>query len=263
MTHNIIFGIIFIYFTIFREDSVMPIVLITGGTRGIGKACTKLFLEKGYKVIATYEKNEIKASELKNKYPDKNLLIKKCDVSDYEEVKNLFSEIKNIYGGVDILINNAGIAQQKMFCDIQRQEWDKMMDVNIGSIFNTVKCAYDYMVSKKWGRIINVSSIWGMTGASCEVHYSASKAAVIGFTKALAKELGPSNVCVNCVAPGVIDTEMNSHLSEEDYDALSDETPLCRIGKPKEVASLVLYLASDDASFITGQVISPNGGMVI
>ena len=241
----------------------MSTVLITGGTRGIGKACTELFLEKGYKVIATYEKNEEAAKELKNKYADKNLYIKKCDVSDYEEVKSLFSEIKNIYGGVDILINNAGIAQQKLFADITRDEWDKMMDVNVGAMFNTVKCVYDYMVSKKWGRIINLSSIWGMTGASCEVHYSASKAAVIGFTKALAKELGPSGVTVNCVAPGVIDTEMNSHLSKEDYDSLSDETPLCRIGEPEEIASLICYLASDEASFITGQVISPNGGMVI
>ena len=241
----------------------MSTVLITGGTRGIGKACTELFLEKGYKVIATYEKNEEAAKELKNKYADKNLYIKKCDVSDYEEVKNLFSEIENNYGGVDILINNAGIAQQKLFADITRDEWDKMMNVNAGAMFNTVKCVYDYMVSKKRGRIINLSSIWGMTGASCEVHYSASKAAVIGFTKALAKELGPSGVTVNCVAPGVIETEMNSHLSKEDYDSLSDETPLCRIGKPEEVASLVLYLASDEASFITGQVISPNGGMVI
>ena len=138
-----------------------------------------------------------------------------------------------------------------------------MFDVNVGSMYNTVKCVYDYMVSRKWGRIINISSIWGISGASCEVHYSASKAAVIGFTKALAKELGPSGICVNCVAPGVIDTVMNSHLSHDDMMALCDETPLCRIGKPEEVAALVCYLASEDASFITGQVISPNGGLVI
>ena len=241
----------------------MLTVLITGGTRGIGKACTEMFLEKGYRVVATYEKNEIKAKELENKYWDKNLIVKKCDVSDFDSVENLFTEIHNSFGGVDILINNAGIAEQKLFADIQRNEWDKMMNVNVGSVFNTVKCAYDHMVSKKWGRIINLSSIWGMTGASCEVHYSASKAAVIGFTKALAKELGPSGITVNCVAPGVIDTDMNSHLSKEDCDALADETPLCRIGKPEEVASLICYLASEDASFITGQVISPNGGMVI
>ena len=167
------------------------------------------------------------------------------------------------FGGADIIINNAGISQQKVFCDITRSEWDEMFDVNIGSAYNTVKCAYDYLVGCKWGRIINVSSIWGIAGASCEVHYSASKAALIGFTKALAKELGPSHITVNCVAPGVIDTDMNSHLEADDVAALCEETPLQRIGSAAEVASLICYLASDDAAFITGQVISPNGGIVI
>ena len=241
----------------------MPTVLITGGTRGIGKACTLMFLEKGYNVVATYEKNQEAATKLREEYDGKNLEIIRCDVSDFEDTKNLFGQIQSIFGGVDILINNAGIAQQKLFADITRDEWEKMMDVNVGAMFNTVKCVYDYMVSKKWGRIINLSSIWGISGASCEVHYSASKAAVIGFTKALAKELGPSGITVNCVAPGVVETDMNSHLTKEDFEALSDETPLCRIGKPEEIASLVCYLASDEASFITGQVISPNGGIVI
>lgn len=241
----------------------MKTVLVTGGTRGIGRACSVSFLEKGYNVIATYEKNDDAAQKFADECQSSQLTVMKCDMADFDDVANMFDNIKNKFGGVDILINNAGIAQQKMFCDVTRDDWDRMFDVNVGSMYNTVKCVYDYMVSKKWGRIINVSSIWGISGASCEVHYSASKAAVIGFTKALAKELGPSGVCVNCVAPGVISTDMNSHLSAEDLDALSEETPLCRIGTPSEVASAICFLASDDGAFITGQVISPNGGIVI
>lgn len=241
----------------------MKTVLVTGGTRGIGRACSVSFLEKGYNVIATYEKNDDAAQKFADECQSSQLTVMKCDMADFDDVANMFDNIKNKFGGVDILINNAGIAQQKMFCDVTRDDWDRMFDVNVGSMYNTVKCVYDYMVSKKWGRIINVSSIWGISGASCEVHYSASKAAVIGFTKALAKELGPSGVCVNCVAPGVISTDMNSHLSAEDLDALSEETPLCRIGTPFEVASAICFLASDDGAFITGQVISPNGGIVI
>ena len=241
----------------------MKTVLVTGGTRGIGKACSVRFLEKGFRVIATYEKNEDAAQKFAGEYQGHHLTVLKCNMADFDDVTNMFDNIRNKFGGVDILINNAGIAQQKMFCDITRDDWEKMFDVNVGSLYNTVKCVYDYMVSKKWGRIINVSSIWGISGASCEVHYSASKAAVIGFTKALAKELGPSGVCVNCVAPGVISTDMNLHLSSEDLDTLSEETPLCRLGTPAEVASAIYFLASDEASFITGQVISPNGGIVI
>lgn len=238
-------------------------VLITGGTRGIGKEIAKSFLSLGYNVAVTYEKNTQAAKEFETEVSSDKLMIVKCDVSDFDSVKNMFCDIEKRFGTVDILINNAGIAQQKMFCDIEREEWDKMFEVNIGSMYNTVKCAYDYMVHQKWGRIINISSIWGISGASCEVHYSASKAAVIGFTKALAKELGPSNVTVNCVAPGVIDTEMNAHLSDEDMEALKEETPVCRIGKPSDVASCVLYLASEDASFVTGETISPCGGITI
>ncbi|MBQ4631604.1 MAG: 3-oxoacyl-ACP reductase FabG [Clostridia bacterium] len=236
---------------------------ITGGTRGIGACIAERLLEKNINVVVTYEKNDFAAENFAKKHDGENLLVIKCDASDFESTKKAFAKAQERFGTVDILINNAGIAQQKMLCDVTREEWDTMFNVNVGSMFNTVKCAYDGMVSKKWGRIINLSSIWGISGASCEVHYSASKAAVIGFTKALAKELGPSGICVNCVAPGVIDTEMNSHLSDEDMTALEEETPLCRIGKPEDVASCVEYLASDGASFVTGQVISPNGGIVI
>lgn len=238
-------------------------VLITGGTRGIGRACTLAFLQKGYNVAALYKSDNAAAKELMDMCRGKSIFVLKCDVSDFDAVSLAVADITAAFGGVDILINNAGIAQQKMLCDTTRADWDTMFNNNVGSVYNTTRCVYDYMVSKKWGRIINLSSIWGITGASCEVLYSASKAAVIGYTKALAKELGPSGICVNCIAPGVIDTEMNSHLCAEDMEALCDETPLCRIGKAEEIASLALYLASDDSSFITGQVISPNGGMVI
>lgn len=238
-------------------------VFITGGTKGIGKACTDSFLAKGFNVVATYRSDDDAADAMRISHSGESLEVIKCNAADFEQTKACWQLVTERFGGADIIINNAGISQQKMFCDISRTEWEEMLDVNIGSAFNTVKCAYDYLVSCKWGRIINVSSIWGITGASCEVHYSASKAALIGFTKALAKELGPSGITVNCVAPGVIDTAMNSHLSADDIAVLCEETPLCRTGSPAEVASLICYLASDDASFITGQVISPNGGIVI
>lgn len=237
-------------------------VFITGGTRGIGKTCADLFWEKGYNVVITYEKSEDIANEMRNKYNLRFLAIK-CDVASYEEVKEAFRICSEKFGGADILINNAGISQQKMLCDVTEKEWDRMFDVNIKGMFNTVKEAIGYMVHQKKGMIINVSSIWGMVGASCETVYSASKAAVIGFTKALAKELGPSGICVNCVAPGVIDTDMNKMHDEETMNELKEETPLGRIGTQREVGKLIEFLTSDDASFITGQVISPNGGFII
>ena len=161
------------------------------------------------------------------------------------------------------MVNNAGIAEQKMLCDVTEEEWDRMFDVNVKGMFNTVKEAMSYMVNKKYGKIINISSIWGMVGASCEVAYSATKAAIIGFTKALAKELGPSGICVNCVAPGVIDTDMNKLHGEEVMEELKEETPLGKIGTTMDVAKTVEFLAEDGADFITGQVVSPNGGFII
>jgi len=238
-------------------------VLITGGTRGIGKACSEKFLANGYNVIATYVKDESAAEQMRQKYAGRNFEALRCDASDYEQVGRLFEHISAVFGGVDILVNNAGIAMQKMLCDTTREEWDKIFDVNMGSMFNTVHFASGHMVREKWGRIVNVSSIWGMCGASCEVAYSASKAAVIGFTKALAKELGPSGICVNCVAPGVIDTDMNSALDDRTKASLAEETPLCRMGSADEVAEVVCFLCGGGAGFVTGQVISPNGGIVV
>lgn len=238
-------------------------VMITGGTRGIGRACSEKFLKNGYNVIATYVSDDESAAEMMKRHEKENFVAARCDVADFEAVGALFAFAKKKYGGVDILVNNAGIALQKMLCDTSRQEWNRIFDVNMGSMYNTVHFASEYMVHQKYGKIVNVSSIWGICGASCEVAYSASKAAVIGFTKALAKELGPSGICVNCVAPGVVDTEMNSTIDDETMDALREETPLCRIGTPDEIAESIYFLCSENSSFITGQVISPNGGIVI
>ncbi len=237
--------------------------LITGGTRGIGSSCVEKFLENGYRVIALYLADDKSAELFKQKHQGKALEIIKCDVASFTSVQETVFYILQKYKKIDVLINNAGISEHRLLCDTSREDWEKMQNTNIGSMYNTVKCLYDHFVKWKSGRIINISSIWGITGASCEVSYSASKSAVIGFTKALAKELGPSGITVNCIAPGVIDTEMNSHLSKDDLTSLCEETPLCRIGKSEEVASLAYFLSSDEASFITGQVIGVDGGIAI
>ena len=185
-----------------------------------------------------------------------------ADVSDSSEMAAL-DAIAAPLGGVDVLVNNAGVSSFSLLMDLPESEWDRTFDVNVKGMFLATKLCLPYMVHKKEGSIINVSSIWGLCGSSCEVHYSASKAAIIGFTKALAKEMGPSNIRVNCVAPGVVDTEMNASLEEGAMKELCEETPLGRIAHPSEIARTILFLASNDASFITGQVLSPNGGIVI
>ena len=167
------------------------------------------------------------------------------------------------FGHIDVLVNNAGISQQKLFTDLSDDDWDKMFDVNVKGVFNCCQEVVPDMIRRHSGNIINVSSIWGIVGASCETHYSASKGAVQSLSKALAKELGPSNIRVNCVAPGVINTRMNSDLCAETISSLKEETPLGVVGEPDDIANLILFLASDQSKFITGQIVSPNGGFVI
>lgn len=234
-------------------------VLITGGSRGIGAACVREFAKNGYRVFFSFNNSAEKAKKLCS---ETGATAFKADVTKSDEIGEMIKKIHK-YGRISVLINNAGIAEQKLFSDITEDDWDRMFDVNIKGMFLVSKAVLPDMIHEKYGKIINFSSIWGITGASCEVHYSASKAAVIGFTKALAKEVGLSGINVNCIAPGVIDTEMNAHLDNEARAELCDETPLGRFGTPEETAKLALYLASNEASFITGQVISPNGGIVI
>ncbi len=240
-------------------------VLITGASRGIGKATAELFAKKGWNVLINYLKSEEAALALRH---DLNLTmgtaeVFKADVSKRSQVEQLVAYGLERFGDIDVLVNNAGLSQTGLFGEITEQEWDAVLAVNLKGVFNCCQSVLPVMLRKKSGKIINVSSIWGMVGASCEVPYSAAKAGVIGLTKALAKELGPSNIQVNCVAPGIIETEMLKHLSPDELAELKNETPLQKIGQPKDVAGTIAFLASAESDFITGQVISPNGGFVI
>lgn len=240
-------------------------VLVTGASGGIGSACARLFAAEGCKVAVHYFKNRTAAEELTNELCSKGCrAFAVCaDLSDENQVARMFSLIRSELGRVDILVNNAGIAQQKLFTDTDKTDYDLLFGANVLSAVNCSREAIKDMLGVHRGSIINISSMWGISGASCEALYSASKAALIGLTKALSKELGPSNIRVNCIAPGVIDTKMNSALTKADIQELAEETPLCRIGKPEEVARAVLFLAKNDASFITGQTISVDGGFVL
>ncbi len=240
-------------------------VLITGASRGIGRAAAILFAKEGFNVVINYNRSKTEADKLAEQINREGRLAiaLKADVSDMNEVTDMVKRSEACFGSVDILINNAGIAQQKLFTDITSDDWNRMFAVDVTGVFNCCKCVLPSMIRNHTGKIINVSSMWGICGAACEVHYSAAKAAVIGLTKALAKEVGPSNIQVNCIAPGVIGTEMNSALNPGDIRSLCDETPLGRIGAPEEVAQTAVFLASNKADFITGQVISVNGGFVI
>ncbi len=239
--------------------------LITGASKGIGAATAIMFAQNGYDVIINYCSHAESAILLEKSLKENGFsaLSYMADVSKVNDVKRMVEDIIAKFGKIDVLINNAGIAQQKLFTDITDADWERMVSVNLTGTFNCCRAVIPHMVSRKSGSIINTSSIWGITGASCEVHYSAVKAGIIGMTKALAKELGPSGIRVNCVAPGVINTRMNANLSVSDLEGLADETPLGRLGTTNEVASTSLFLASSAAEFITGQVISPNGGFVI
>jgi len=249
-----------------KKGKLMKLVIITGGSRGIGRQTAITFAKAGYAVAVNYNNSEKEAKQLceEIKKSGGNAVPFKADISEEKQVKEMFSAIyEHFHKGADILINNAGIAISGLFTDIDTSTFKHMFDVNV---FGTILCckeALPYMISNKKGCIINTSSIWGIAGASCEVHYSASKAAIIGLTKALAKEVGLSGITVNCIAPGVIMTDMNKNLKASDIDVLKDETPLNSIGETADIAELALFLASQKAKFITGQVISPNGGLVI
>lgn len=236
-------------------------VLITGASRGIGRECAIAFSKNGYNVVANYLNSEEQAFKLAKEYD--NIMPFRADVSDVNQVKTMTEQAIHKFGGIDVLINNAGVALQKLFTDTSDEEWKRIFDINVGGVFNCTREIVKHMISKHDGKIINISSMWGECGASCEVAYSASKAAIIGFTKALAKELGPSGITVNCISPGLINTEMNSNLDKETVDGIVEETPLQMVGECRHIAEAALFLASSSSEFITGQVIGVNGGFLI
>ena len=236
------------------------VAIVTGGSRGIGKAIVEALARKNIKVIANYNRSEEKAKILKEELEKENIFIDifKADVSKREEVKVMVDYTIEKYGKIDILINNAGIDQEKMFQDITDEDWDNIVKVNLYSVFCTTQEVIPYMLKQKSGCIINMSSIYGTNGGSCAVAYSATKAGVDGMTKSLAKESGPSHIRVNSIAPGYIDTDMNEKYSKEEIEQIKEETPLEKIGKPVDIAKCIEWLVEDN--FTTGQVISINGG---
>ena len=238
----------------------MRTVIVTGAAKGIGKAIAKEFANKGYNVVINYKTSEAAAMELKEELASegKSVEIYKADVSKKEEVKDLIDFTINRFGKIDVLVNNAGISEIIPFADIDEENWDKMIDNNLKSVYLTTKEAIENMLKYKDGHIINISSIWGITGASCEVHYSTAKAGIIGFTKALAQEMGPSNIKINAIAPGIIDTDMNKELSKEELIEIEKEIPLGKMGKAEDVAKAVAFLA--ESNYITGQIIRIDGG---
>ena len=239
----------------------MKTVIITGASGDIGFSSCKAFLQNGYNVVAVYNSNSVRPLEEYAK--NSKVLYVKADVSKKQDVKNLFCTAYESFGSIDVVINNAAISLTGVFQDMTEEELNKIIDVNIKGVFYVSQTASEYMIKEKSGSIINISSMWGEVGASCEAAYSMTKSAVIGLTKALAKELGPSNIRVNCVSPGFIDTKMNAAYTKEDISAICEDTPLMRIGKPEEVADALIFLADSKASFITGQVLGVNGGYVI
>lgn len=241
-----------------EKNIVNKVVVVTGGSRGIGAEIVKFLAKLGYKVVLNYNKSESYAQDVKKEL--NNVEIFKADVSKKEEANALIDFAIKKYGKIDVLINNAGIAQTKLFTEITDEDWKNIIDTNLNSAFYCSREAVKNMIHNKSGLIINISSIWGITGASCEVAYSTSKAAINGFTKALAKELGPSNIRVNAIAPGIINTAMNSYLSEDELKNIKEEIPLEKIGDPVDIAKCVKWLIEDN--YTTGQIISINGGWI-
>lgn len=241
------------------------VALVTGASRGIGRATAEAFARAGYQVAANYcrSKEQIEQFSAQMEREGCAVIPVQADVSDPEQVERMVQTVQRQFGHIDVLVCNAGIARQGLLTDFSPADWRQMMAVNLDGTFYCCRSVLPGMIRRQSGCIITTSSIWGITGASCEVPYSAAKAGIIGLTRALAKEVGPSGIRVNCIAPGVIDTEMNGNLTPEVMAQLREETPLGTIGTPKQVADLALYLVGEGASFLTGQVISPNGGFLI
>lgn len=240
-------------------------VLITGASGGIGSATAIKFAENGWNVIMNYNHSFAPANILCNSLATNGFSVMtfQADVTVPAQVKGMIKAIINKYGKIDALINNAGISQQKLFTDIAEEDWDNMINTNLKSVFNCCQAVLPYMINKKSGKIVNISSMWGITGASCEVHYSASKAGIIGLTKALAKEVAPSSINVNCIAPGLIETKMNDNIDAYELSQFVNEIPLGRMGLPSEIADLIYFLSSEQSDYITGQVIAADGGITI
>ena len=238
----------------------MANVLITGGSRGIGEALVKAFCENGDRVVFLYKSQKEKAEALAEMT---GAVALRADVSDSCAADEAVQKTLALLGSIDVLVSNAGVAQIKLFTDLTDEDWETVRGTNLDGAFYIARAVARQMVRQQSGKIIFIGSMWGKVGASCEVHYSATKAALRGMTMALAKELGPSHITVNCVEPGVIETEMNAPLDGATKAALAEETPLCRLGKPSEVADAVCFLASEKASFITGQILGVDGGFAI
>lgn len=244
---------------------MQQVALITGGSRGIGRACVRTMARAGWQVVFLCREREDRARELVEELRTEGLSAAwyRCDVADGAQVRETVDQILRLYHRVDVLVNNAAVAYIGLLTDMTEAQWDRVFDVSVKGAYHMIQAVLPGMISRGSGCIINMASMWGEVGASCEVAYSAAKAALIGMTKALAKEVGPSGVRVNCVSPGVIDTEMNAALDEETRAGLAEETPLGRMGTPEEVARAVSFLAGEGASFITGQVLGVSGGFIV
>lgn len=247
-----------------REKSIVnKVVVVTGGSRGIGAQIVKTLANENYKVILNYNNSKEQAEKIQQELLEqgKEIEIIKADVSKREETEKLIQFAINKFNKIDVLINNAGISQEGLFTDVTEEEWQKIINTNLNSVFYCNQQALKYMIPEQQGCIINISSIWGETGASCEVAYSTTKAAINGMTKALAKEVGPSNIRVNAIAPGIIDTDMNRNLTNEELEPIKEQIPLNKIGKALDIAKCVKWLIEDE--YTTGQIISINGGWYI
>ena len=244
----------------------MPkVALVTGASRGIGRETALLLARRGYQVVVNYNRSRDEAQALCDSLRAEGCTASpfQADIADPSQVGRMAQEVLSVYHRVDLLVNNAGVARQQLFTDVTDEDWARMVGVNLSGAFYVTRAFLPGMISRRSGSVLFVSSMWGQVGASCEVCYSACKAGLIGMTKALAQEAGPSGVRVNCIAPGVIDTEMNRQLGAQALEALAQETPLCRLGTPQDVARAVAFLGSDEAAFITGQVLGVNGGFVV